>query len=141
MFLKLSVMLIGILWHSIYLIYINELDLEHKYTVLKSVVAQILCPPPPHSSANHSPNKPKGKSGKSPFIGHVLQLLVLSGANKPLSASRLVSLLSTSSGLEIDFFCLGLKDLLPCHCLSSVRMCACVCTFLHAAERARACVH
>lgn len=65
-------------------------------------------------------------------MGHVSRSLVLSGANKPLSARRLVSLLSTSSKLEIDF-CLELKGLRPFQCLSSVCVCACV--------RVSACVH
>lgn len=78
---------------------------------------------PPHSTP--PPNNPEGKSGKSQFMGHVSRSLVLSGANKPLSARRLVSLLSTSSKLEIDF-CLELKGLRPFQCLSSVCVCACV---------------
>lgn len=84
---------------------------------------------PPDSTPNLSPNNPKGKSGKSQFMGHVSQSLVLSGANKPLSARRLVSLLCTSSKLEIDF-CLELKGLQPFHCFSSVCVCISVCVFV-----------
>ena len=95
-----------------------------------SLSSQPFSPPTPPP-----PNNPEGKSGKSQFMGHVSQSLVLSGANKPLSARRLVSLLSTSSKLEIDF-CLELKGLRPFQCLSSVCVCVsvsesvCVCTCL-----------
>ena len=76
-------------------------------------------------------NNPNGKSGKSQFMGHVSRSLVLSGANKPLSARRLVSLLSTSSKLEIDF-CLELKGLRPFRRLSSCsHVCVCVCVCLY----------
>lgn len=104
-----------ILLQSLVFLHWNHLSLRH-----------CVLPPPPHSAANLSPNNPKGKSGKSQFMGHVSRSLVLSGANKPLSARRLASLLSTTSKLEIDF-CLELKGLRPFHCLSSV--CMCVCTY------------
>lgn len=52
----------------------------------------------------------------------------------PYLPARLVSLLSTSSKLEIDF-CLELKGLRPFQCLSSVCVCACVWVWVSA------CVH
>lgn len=65
-------------------------------------------------------------------MGHVSQSLVLSAANKPLSARRLASVLATSSKLEIDF-CRELNGLQPFHCLS----CECMCLL----DGVCACIH
>lgn len=66
-----------------------------------------------------SVHTPKGRHGRSVFMGCVLRLLVLSGANKPSYAQRLVSL-QLQSELEIDL-CLVLRFFLcACWCLLEV---------------------